>query len=1160
MTLAAVSLDDKYALESGRVFLTGVQALVRLPMMQRQRDLKAGLNTASFISGYRGSPLAAYDLQLWQARRFLEKHHIRFEPGVNEDMAATAVWGSQQVNLGPKPKYDGVFSVWYGKGPGVDRCGDVMRHANSAGTARHGGVLALLGDDHNAVSSTVAHQSEHAMQAWMLPMLYPAGVQEYLDFGLYGWAMSRFSGCWVGFKCVTELVEASASVYVDPHRVDVRLPTDFEMPPGGLNIRWPDDRWSQEVRLTEHKVFAALAFARANGFDRTVLASPQPRFGIVTAGKSYLDTMQALEDLGIDAETAARIGLVVYKVGMPWPLEPEGLRRFAEGLDEILVIEEKRPILEHQIKEQLYNWPADRRPRVFGKFDEQSRWLLQAHGELSPAQVARVIAKRLQPFHTSPRIEDRLATLDRQRKALAGRSGPAVQRTPYFCSGCPHNSSTKVPEGSRALAGIGCHFMALWMNRSTETFTQMGGEGAPWIGQQPFTDETHIFANLGDGTYYHSGLMAVRAAVAANVNLTYKILYNGAVAMTGGQPTEGHLLPWQIARQVADEGVRKVVVVTDEPDKYPIGTPWPDGCQVFHRDELDRVQKDLRETEGVTVLLYDQTCAAEKRRRRKRGTFPDPDRRVFINEQVCEGCGDCSVKSNCVSVEPLETEFGRKRQINQSACNKDFSCVKGFCPSFVSVHGARPRKARAARAGVLEDALAKLPPAEVAATGAPYNILVTGIGGTGVVTVGALLGMAAHLEGKGVSVLDFTGLAQKNGAVLSHVRVGRRPEDLHAPRIADGGADLVLGCDMVVAAGDEALRKLAPGATAAVINSHLAPTADFTLNPDFSLEGARLRKLLREQAGDNRVEFVAATELATALMGDAIATNLFMLGYAAQRGLLPVSIEAIERAIELNAVAVDGNKRTFALGRLAAVDPKTVEEAARPQVPMAAEPPAATLDEAVERRVRFLAAYQDAAYAERYLAFVREVRRAEEQRAPGREALAHAVARGLFKLMAYKDEYEVARLYSDGQFLKRLDTQFEGARKMTFHLAPPLFARRDPATGELQKREYGPWVFKAFALLARFKGLRGTRWDVFGYTDERRTERQLIEDYRALVTELLAGLSPENHGLAVQLAALPEEIRGFGHVKHRNLEKTRAKQTELLAHWRNPAPQARAAE
>ncbi|MDP6815991.1 MAG: indolepyruvate ferredoxin oxidoreductase family protein [Alphaproteobacteria bacterium] len=1159
MALAAVSLDDRYALERGTVLLSGTQALVRLPMLQKRRDEAARLSTGCYISGYRGSPLGGLDRALWQAKPFLEKNHIVFQPGVNEDMAATALWGTQQLNLAPGSRYDGVFGIWYGKAPGVDRCGDVVRHANYAGTDPNGGVLMLCGDDHNAVSSTVPGQSEHNLASWMMPMLYPAGVQEYLDYGLLGWAMSRYAGLWIGFKCVTEVVESSASVAVDPHRLDIQYPEDFEMPPGGLSIRWPDDRWTQEERLQRHKAYAALAFARVNGIDRMVLDAPSPRIGIVAAGKSYLDTRQALDDLGIDAAMAAEIGLRLYKVGMPWPLEREGVRRFAEGLDEVLVIEEKRAVIENQLKEQLYNWRADVRPRVVGKFDEDGELLCPSHGELSPAQIARIIVSRIGGYVTSRGIEERMALLDRKEAASQRQAAP-LERMPYFCSGCPHNTSTRVPEGSRATGGIGCHFLALFMDRSTETFTQMGGEGVPWLGQAPFTDEGHIFANLGDGTYYHSGLMAIRTAVAAGVDMTYKILFNDAVAMTGGQPMDGPLTPWRISQQVHHEGVAKIVVVSDEPDKYPIGTDWAPGVSVRHRDELDRVQRELRETPGCTVLIYDQTCAAEKRRRRKRGTFPDPDRRVFINDLVCEGCGDCSVQSNCVSVEPLETPYGRKRRINQSACNKDFSCIKGFCPSFVTLSGARPRRARGNQAAGLAEAATALPEPDVASIDQPYNILLTGIGGTGVVTVGALLGMAAHIEGKGVTVLDFTGVAQKNGAVLSHIRIARRPEDLHAVRIAAGAADLLLGADMVAAASPDSLRKLSQGGTQAIVNSHLTPTAEFTLRPDTEFDGAALQGLIREGAGDNRTEFIDATGLATALMGDAIAANLFLLGHAYQRGALPVGREAVERAIELNGVAVAMNHQAFALGRLAAHDLDRVRRAASPVEELPEVVGEETLEQLVEGRQAFLTDYQDAAYGRRYADFVRRVETDEGMAAKGLSGLAEAVARNLFKLMAYKDEYEVARLYASAGFQAALRRQLEGELKLTFHLAPPLLARRDPDTGQLIKREYGAWVIWAFRLLARLKGLRGGPLDIFGRTAERRGERQLIEDYRATLDELLRDLDADNHGLAVRIASIPEQIRGFGHVKEGQLAAAKADQAQLLTAWRNPEARSTAAE
>jgi len=824
--LRDVDIDDKYALDAGRVYLTGAQAFVRLLILQRQRDALAGLDTAGFVSGYRGSPLGALDQSLWKAQKFLDRAHIKFQPGLNEDLAATAVWGSQQVNLYPGATYDGVFAMWYGKGPGVDRCGDVFKHANHAGTSKHGGVLVLAGDDHGAKSSTMPHQSDHMFSAAMMPVLYPSSVQEILDLGLHGFAMSRYSGVWVGFKCVADTVESSASVCIDPERTKIVVPDDFPLPPDGVSIRWPDPFLASEARMQNYKMYAALHYCRVNKLNRIVIDSPKPRLGIITSGKSYLDVRQALDDLGITEADAAEIGIRVFKVAMPWPLEPEGVRNFAEGLEEILVVEEKRQVVEYQLKEQLYNWRDDVRPRVVGKFDEKGEWV-RPHGdwllpslyELTPAMIARVIAQRIRRLDLQPRAIEKLnARVDwiNAKEAALAKPKITLERTPWFCSGCPHNTSTNVPEGSRATAGIGCHVMAIWMDRKTSTYTHMGGEGVPWIGQAPFTSEKHIFANLGDGTYYHSGVLAIRAAIAAKANITYKILYNDAVAMTGGQPFDGPLTAGDIARQVAAEGVAKIVVVSDEPEKYPAGY-FAGGTEIRHRDDLDSVQRALRDTPGCTVLLYDQTCAAEKRRRRKRGKFPDPAKRVFINELVCEGCGDCGVKSNCVSVAPVETEFGRKRTIDQSSCNKDYSCVNGFCPSFVTVEGGGLRKPKKAEGGDFP----ALPDPIERSTPKPYGIVVTGIGGTGVVTIGALLGMAAHLEGKGCSVLDMTGLAQKNGAVVSHVRIANTPEELHATRIAAGDADLILACDILTGVGYEQLAKMQKGVTRALVNTAL---------------------------------------------------------------------------------------------------------------------------------------------------------------------------------------------------------------------------------------------------------------------------------------------------------------------------------------------------
>ena len=1151
MALATVSLEDKYALEQGRVYLTGTQALVRLPMMQRQRDLAAGLNTGCFISGYRGSPLGGFDQNLWNARKFLEKNHIQFQPGVNEELGATAVWGSQQVGMFKGAKYDGVFAMWYGKGPGVDRSGDVFKHANAAGTSKHGGVLVLTGDDHNCKSSTFPHQSEHAYMHAMIPVLNPSGVQEILDYGLIGWQMSRYSGCWIAMKTIAETVDTSASVYIDPHRVSPVIPTDFELPPGGLNIRWPDPPLEQEYRLMKHKLYAALAFARANKLDRVVMESPRPRFGIVTTGKSYLDVRQAFDELGITEEMAADWGITVYKVGMPWPLERDGVRHFAEGLEEIVVVEEKRAVIENQLKEQLYNWNPDVRPKVVGKFDEQGEWILPSAGELTPAQIAVVIGRRLQRFIDNENLVRRIAFLDAQEKQKAHVA--RVVRKPTFCSGCPHNTSTVVPEGSRALGGIGCHYMATWLDRSTDTFTQMGGEGVPWVGQAAFTEEKHIFANLGDGTYFHSGILAIRQAIAAKVNITYKILFNDAVAMTGGQPFDGTLTVQSIANVLRAEGVQRITVVSDEPEKYGIGNGLPQYANVEHRDDLDRVQKEMREVPGVSVLIYDQTCATEKRRRRKRGKMVDPAKRVVINELVCEGCGDCSAKSSCVSVIPQETEFGRKRQIDQSSCNKDYSCTKGFCPSFVTVEGGSLRKPKPA-AAKSADATA-LPAPVLPSYDKTWGLYVTGVGGTGVVTIGGVLGMAAHLEGKGVGIIDMAGLAQKGGAVYSHIRIANNPEDIHAIRLAAGGADLVLGGDIVVAGNKKVLAAVKHGATRMIINTAEFLPGDFARNADFSLPTERLKRAIVAAAGSDGVSFIDATRLATALLGNSIAGNIFMVGYAWQKGTIPLAAASIEKAIEMNGQAVAMNQAAFRWGRRAALDFAVVEK----QMPT----PASTdenrrlsqaLDEMIERRVAFLTDYQNAAYARRYRDLVARARAAESEKAKGRTGFAEAVARNLFKLMSYKDEYEVARLFTDGTFQKQIDSTFEpGMMRFEFHLAPPLLARVDQTTGEARKMSFGPWLMRAFGLLKHFKVLRGTPFDPFGYTAERRTERQLVADYEALLGEIFAKLNSDNHPLAVGLAVIPEKIRGFGHVKARHLKTAKADEAALLEQFRSGA-------
>ena len=1143
MTLMQIGLDDKYRLDSKRIYLSGIQALVRLPMLQRERDRLQNHNTAGFISGYRGSPLGMYDNALWRAKSFLQAQDIAFVPGLNEDLAATAVWGSQQVGMFPGAKVDGVFGIWYGKGPGVDRSVDALKHANSAGTSRLGGVLALAGDDHGCQSSTLAHQSEQVFAAALMPILNPATLQDYLDLGLLGFALSRFSGCWVGFKAISETVESSASIYSDPERIQVVLPSDFEMPPGGLGIRWPDPPLEQERRLHGPKMAAIAAFARANQIDRVVLDSKPARLGIVATGKAYLDLRQAMADLGITDKDAQDIGLRIYKVALTWPLEESGAKRFADGLKDVLVVEEKRGFIEDQLVRILYNTDASRRPSVVGKRDETGVTLLPSEGELTPTMVAAALVSRLRRLgFNSPILEQRLARLEAFEQPVTNRAPISMQRTPYFCSGCPHNTSTKVPEGSRAMAGIGCHGMALSIpSRRTATISHMGGEGVNWIGQAPFTNEAHIFQNLGDGTYTHSGLLALRAAAAAGVNITYKILYNDAVAMTGGQPAEGGFNVAQIAHQVWAEGAKRLAIVSDDPGKYPKNY-FPDGATVHHRRELDQVQRELRDVKGLTALIYDQTCAAEKRRRRKRGLYPDPAKRVFINDLVCEGCGDCSQTSNCVSVQPLETELGRKRQIDQSNCNKDYSCVDGFCPSFVNVHGGSLKRAESSTidSGQL---FADLPLPTRRELETPYNILVTGIGGTGVITIGALLGMAAHLDGRGCSALDFTGLAQKNGAVMSHVRIAPTPEDIATVRIASGGADLVLGCDMVVSASTTALSRVERGVTTAIVNADLQPTASFVINPDIDFEMKEMQSALRDAVGDNNLDIIDATGIASALMGDSIATNAFMLGLAFQKGAIPLSLEAILRAIEINGAAIEMNKQAFSWGRLAAHDLSRVRSVL--QFRSRATTSTRTLDESISYRAQFLTDYQNQAYADRYLATVAKVRAAEDKVTPGSSELTEAVAKNLFKLMAYKDEYEVARLYTDGSFTKKLGDKFEGDISIKFHLAAPLLARRDKVTGHLQKQEVGDWIIPVFRLLARLKFLRGTALDAFGYTAERKAERALIADYQAMIDRHVAALKGSQIPALVKLARLPETIRGYGHIKQASIDKALAEKKRL---------------
>lgn len=1146
LKLKDVSLTDKYELEDGHVFMSGLQALARLPIVQRKRDMAAGLDTGGFISGYRGSPLGSLDQEYTRASRYYQNLDVKFLPGVNEDLAATAVWGTQQVGLLPGATKEGVFGIWYGKAPGVDRSGDVMRHASANGTAPKGGVLAIVGDDHGCKSSTLSCQSDHALYAMQIPILYPASLQEFVEYGLLGIAMSRYSGCWTALKVTTSTVETSGTVDLSRENRPIEAPTEaeFTMPPGGLNIRLNDTPRDIDWRLQNYKVFACHAFARKNNIDRIVMDSSKPRFGIITAGKSYGDVRQALIDLGITDEVAEQIGLRVYKVGMTWPIEPQGLKHAVEGLEEVLIVEEKREFIEYQLKQYVYNWEEGRRPPVIvGKYDEKGEHLLPLENDHTVGMVTHVIAQRLNRFYHNEKVEEALTFYNdfaqREKSYL-----PPSLRKPYYCSGCPHNTSTKVPDGSFAMVGIGCHYMVQWMDRNSALCTQMGGEGVPWVGAAAFSKTKHIFANLGDGTYFHSGLLAIRQAVAAKVNITYKILYNDAVAMTGGQSVDGEMPIHRVAQQVMAEGVQKCWIVTENLHLYKDRGAIPAEVPILHRQWMEKVQKEARDTEGTTVIIYDQTCAAEKRRRRKRGKYPDPAKRVFINKAVCEGCGDCSVQSNCMAVQPVETEYGRKRKINQSMCNKDFSCLKGFCPSFVTVLGGEPRKTKAQGGG---DIFAGLTEPAVPELGEQaYNIMVTGIGGTGVLTVGALLGMAAHLEGRHCRVLDQTGLAQKGGEVLSHVRLANNRSDMRTGYITTGGSDLLLACDEVSAVGKAAHETLNPARTRAVINTDITPVAAFVTDNsvDFHKESVR-REILAATLKDGQF-FVPATAYAQTLMGDEIATNIFMLGYAWQQGLVPLGRDSILRAIELNGVAVEANKKAFSFGRLAAQEPATIEAMmAEVRGDAEDEPVALTLDEMLAKRVSYLTDYQDAAYAQRYSDAVAKMQAAE---APfGNTALTEAVARYYHKLMAYKDEYEVARLYTDGDFMKELKATFQGDYKIRFNLAPPIMEQEDPATGRPRKREFGAWMLPAFRVLAKFKGLRGTPFDIFGYHKDRRTERALIAEYEADMALVLEKLDADTYDICTRLLALPDEIRGYGPVKEQKLEKARAKREELRA-------------
>ncbi len=1158
MTKSATTLDDKYLQNGGRVFMSANQALVRLPLDQARRDRAIGLKTAGYISGYRGSPLGVYDVALWGAQALLDEHHIRFVPGLNEELAVSGIRGTQELKWFGTSEYEGIFGLWYGKGIGVDRACESLKLGNFEGASAHGGFLVVAGDDHGGKSSDSAHQSEHTLIAAMVPVLYPATISEIIEFGLFGWAMSRYSGCYVGLKCITDTLDLTAEIELpDPHRTYIP-PTDVTLPPEGLNLRPKLPPLVEEDWLVNKRLPAVQAFARANGIDRVIIDGERRSLSIITAGKAYLDVRQALDDLGLDEARCRALGIRVYKPGLVWPMEPQRLLDFAQASRAVLVVEEKRALMEEQIARHLYALPDAQRPAITGKHDLHGAPLLPAAGELTVPQVRHAIHRLLEQLGIlDATVADHHHTyrdLETRAQALVS---PAT-RPAYFCSGCPHNTSTNLPEGSKALGGIGCHgLVAVVMDRNTMQFMPMGHEGSNWASVSHFVDTPHLFANMGDGTYSHSGLLSIRASVAAKANITYKLLYNDAVAMTGGQPVEQGITPLDMVRQLLSEGVRPVKLVSDSPEKFQALT-LPANASLHHRDELDTLQRELREIKGVSAIVYEQTCAAEKRRRRKRKLMDDPDQRIFINPDVCEGCGDCSVQSNCLSVQPLETEFGRKRKIDQSTCNKDYSCVKGFCPSFVTVTGAKIAVHASGNNDRLQQLIDQLPEPPVAALDARgCNILVAGIGGTGVLTIGALLGMAAHLERKGCTILDMTGMAQKGGAVTSHIRIGPDPSGIYTSRLSEGMTDVLLACDMIVGAGAGVLKTVRPAHTTAILNTDVAPTGEFQSNKKLDLGHARLRQTIHDTLAGAPLFALPASRLATELTGDSIGTNILMLGYAAQKGLLPVSVASLQDAIRLNGSFAAGNLRTFNLGRLAAHDPEALDRELGDE--RTDIPPLATVDDILASRMRLLTAYQNPQYAQRYRDFIDDIRRrVTTHRLTDGDAFVRAAALTLARLMAYKDEYEVARLYTDPAFTRRLKAQFSGDFKLQFNLAPPMLPGRDPS-GRPKKRVFGSWMLTAFRLLAPLKILRGTALDIFGYTEERRLERKLIDDYRTLILSVVDRLNLHNLNAAITLANAAQDIAGYGPIKQAATKAYAAKLPALINAFEHPARHARAA-
>ena len=1146
-----VTQNDKYTEKSGHIYLNGLQALVRIPIIQRQLDTGRKIRTAGFISGYHGAPLSRYDITLEEAQKYLEQHNIRFVPGVNEALSATAVRGTQQLNLGPGPQYDGIIGIWYGNSSNFPV--GAVKSANAEGTSRYGGVLALIGDNHTSnETGTLPNQSEHALIHCMVPILNPAGIEDALDLGLHGIAMSRYSGCWTGFKVTGDIANSSASVSTHPFKIQFKTPSDFNMPPNGLNICRHDSPEAQEEKLINLKLLAARAYVRANKLDKYIINPAQKRLTVITTGKSFNNTMQALENLGITKQRAEEMGIAVYKVALVWPLEEHGIRNLAEQVKEILIIEEKRSLIEEQIKRILFNMPAEKRPCITGKTDEQGMRLLSETAELSSACIANALIKRLKLITDIQPFEEHIAML---RKSLELKEKPSpVERIPYTCAGCPHNTSTTVPDGSRAMAGAGCHSMVTEMNKKTAPPAPIGCEGSPWIGQFPFTSEKHIFVNLGDASYFHSGLLALSAAIAANINITYKILYNGAAALTGGQLINKSISIGLLAHQVFAKGVKTIYIISDEPWKYSFSEKFPPKTQIRHRDKLDEVQRDLREIPGVSVLIYDQTCAAENRRRRKKELMPDPARRIFINEHICEGCGDCGEKSNCIALAAIDTEFGRKRQIDQSLCNKDYSCTEVSCPAFVSIIGGGLKKPGTASASEsIGDFFSTMPEPAPNNLSKPEAILITGIGGTGIVTISNIIALAAHLEDKGCVTTNQIGFAQKGGSVISHIRIAKTPDEIKATRICIAGATVILGNDLLVTAEGNVLSKINQNKTKIILNTCETQTGAFTQDPDLEIPTEQIISTIEDICNKDNISTLNTSHLAVALLGDSIAANIIMLGFAWQKGLIPVTQEALLRAIELNNVDVVMNQHAFLWGRRFAFDPVRVLDLA--SLPKSAAKAyrhrelSETIDEIIKRRMTSLSSYQSVFYAKKYKILVDAARAADEKLTGNAGKFTEAVTRYYYKLMSYKDEYEVARLYTDGQFMSQIRQTFDGKFKVRINMSPPLFAERDPVTGVAKKCEYGILMMNALRILAKFKILRGTPIDIFDYSDEHRMERQAIKDYKRTIEELLPKLTAESYDTIVEIASIPKYIRGFGAVKIKSLREAKEKEKVLLENF-----------